>query len=202
MPDVKPKYANYPERELKVVIGSNINAATIKSLTRLTIGTYEMSFLQQENGKRTCDAVKTALHPMVKTQGFTVATEASREFVGVFKAASAAATYSVWVSTPFELTQSGHLLWVKYQELTGENRVGVAYKLATAYSADDVTNLLKTAVKNAVKLAEGEAFTLKGNPAPRFQKKTAAPAAEQPAGEAAEAAAPAEAVEAPAAPQA
>lgn len=182
MSDVKPKYANFPERDPKVLIGGNINAATIKSLTRLTIGTYEMSFLQQENGKKTCDAIKNALHPMAKSQGFTVTTETSREFVGVFKATSAEVAYAVWVTTPFELTQSGHLLWVKYVELGGEQRVGVAFKLATAFSADDVANLLKTAAKNAVKLAEGEAFTLKGNPAPRFQKKAAAPA--EPAAEA------------------
>ena len=39
-------YANFPERELKVVIGANINAVSTKTLRRMSIGTYEMSFVQ------------------------------------------------------------------------------------------------------------------------------------------------------------
>ena len=184
MPDAKPKYANFPERELKVLIGANINANTTKSLTRFTIGTYEMSFVQQEKGKQTCDAVKTALNHLAKAQGLTVAGEASREFVGTFTARSEARSYAVWVCTPFELTQAGHLIWVKYHEAAaeGDPKVGVAFKIATAYTISDIENLIKAAVKAAAPLPAGEAFTLKGNPPPRFQKK--APAGEAPAAEA------------------
>lgn len=185
MPDAKPKYANFPERELKVLIGANINASTTKSLTRFTIGTYEMSFTQQEKGKQTCDAVKTALNHLAKAQGLTVASETSREFVGSFTARSENCTYAVWVCTPFELTQAGHLIWVKYHEAAadGAAKVGVAFKIATAYSIGDIENLLKTAQKAAIALPADEPFTLKGNPPPRFQKKV--PAGEAPATEAA-----------------
>ena len=42
MTDAKPKYANFPTNDPKVIIGANINAATTKTLTRMSIGTYEM----------------------------------------------------------------------------------------------------------------------------------------------------------------
>ena len=58
MLETKVKYANFPERELKVVIGPNINAASTKTLSRLSIGTYEMSFIQQERGKNTAKATR------------------------------------------------------------------------------------------------------------------------------------------------
>ena len=42
MPEKPVTYANFPERELKVVIGPNINATITKTLRRMSIGTYEM----------------------------------------------------------------------------------------------------------------------------------------------------------------
>lgn len=188
MTDSKPKYANFPERELQVMIGANINATTLKTLTRLTIGTYEMSFLQQEKGKATNDAVKNALHQLAKQLKLTLSSEKTRDFVGHHIAVNDDLQIKLWITTPFELTQAGHVIWVRHTELTGEMKTGVAYKLATAFTADDVTNLIKNAQKAAVVLAPGEAFNLKGNPPPRFQKKavasdTAAPAADAPAAE-------------------
>ena len=175
MTDSKPKYANFPERDLKVSIGQNISATTVKTLTRLSIGTYEMSFLQQEKAKATNDAARNALNALGKQAKLTLSAEQSREFVGVFVGVNAEVKYNLWVTTPFELTQANHIIWVRYTELTGEApKTGVAFKLATAFSTDDVANLLKTAVKNAVPVPAGEPYVLKGNPPPRFQKKAAA----------------------------
>ena len=174
MSESKPKYANFPERELQVAIGQNINATTLKTLTRLSIGTYEMSFLQQEKGKATNDAARTALNLLSKHAKLTPTSEKTRDFVGHFIAQNDEVVYKLWITTPFELTQSGHIIWVRYSELTGDMKTGVAFKLATAFSIDDISNLLKKAHDNAVVLAPGEAFTLKGNPPPRFQKKAAA----------------------------
>jgi hypothetical protein len=171
MTDVKPKYANFPERDFKVVIGANINATTTKTLTRLTIGGWEMSFIQQENGALTVNAAKSALNALARAQGMTVATEESKEFVGVFDAKGAELRIQLWITTPFELKQSAHVIWCKVSEPAGENRVGIAFKLATAYTVDDVNNLIKAAQKNLVKVPEGETYTLKGNPPPRFVKK-------------------------------
>ena len=174
MSESKPKYANFPERELQVAIGQNINATTLKTLTRLSIGTYEMSFLQQEKGKATNDAARTALNLLSKQAKLIPISEKTRDFVGHFIAQNEDVVYKLWITTPFELTQSGHIIWVRYSELTGDMKTGVAFKLATAFSIDDISNLLKKAHENAVVLAPGEAFTLKGNPPPRFQKKAAA----------------------------
>jgi hypothetical protein len=176
-PDTKPKYANFPEREPKVVIGAHINASLTKTLTRLTIGTYEMSFTQQEKGKATGDAARSAMNALAKQANLTVTTEESREFVAVVMGSGTDVDFKVWITTPFELTQAGHLVWTRYREGTGADaKIGIACKLATAFSADDITAQLKAAQKNAVTLPAGEPFVLKGNPAPRFQKKSAAPA--------------------------
>jgi hypothetical protein len=174
MSESKPKYANFPERELQVAIGPNINATTLKTLTRLSIGTYEMSFLQQEKGKATNDAARTALNALSKQAKLVPTSEKTRDFVGHFIAQNEDVIYKLWITTPFELTQSGHIIWVRYSELTGDMKTGVAFKLATAFTIDDISNLIKKAHDNAVVLAPGEAFTLKGNPPPRFQKKAAA----------------------------
>lgn len=187
MTQTKPKYANFPERDFKVVIGPNINATTTKTLSRLSIGTYEMSFMQQERAKLTNDAVKSALSPMIRQQGYTATREESREFVCQVTVANAEHSYTLWVTTPFELTQSGHLIWCKYCELAGDKKVGISFKLATGFNVDDITNIIKAAQKNAVVIPEGESYTLKGNPPPRFQKKEKAaetPAADAPAAEA------------------
>lgn len=189
MTQTKPRYANFPEREFKVVIGPNINATTTKTLSRLSIGTYEMSFMQQERAKLTNDAVKSALSPMIRQQGYTATREESREFVCQMTLTHADHVIKLWVTTPFELTQSGHLIWCKVAETGGEQKVGVSFKLATGFSPDDIINIIKAAQKNLVKLADGEPYTVKGNPPPRFQKKDkaadpAAPAAgEAPAAE-------------------
>jgi hypothetical protein len=174
MSESKPKYANFPERELQVAIGENINATTLKTLTRLSIGTYEMSFLQQEKGKATNDAARTALNALSKLAKLVPTSEKTRDFVGHFIAQNEDVIYKLWITTPFELTQSGHIIWVRYSQLTGDKKTGVAFKLATAFTIDDISNLIKKAHDNAVVLAPGEAFTLKGNPPPRFQKKSAA----------------------------
>jgi hypothetical protein len=172
-------YANFPERELKVVIGANINAVSTKTLRRMSIGTYEMSFVQQERGKNTADAARTAMNHLAKAMGLTVTQETHRDFVYTVSAASAEHKFQLWVTTPFELTQSAHIIWTKYVEIGGEAKVGVAFKLSTGFVFEDVEVVLKAAQKNAVVLPEGEPFTLKGNPPPRFAKKAvAAPAAE------------------------
>jgi hypothetical protein len=191
MSDAKPKYANFPEREPKVVIGANISAVALKALTKLSIGTYEMSFLQIEKGKQTLEAVRTALNHLAKAQpGWLLHAETHREYVGIACARRDGAEVKLWVTTPFELTQSNHLVWARVSE-TGETpKVGVAFRLNNTFTPDDVANLIKTAQKNAVTLGEGEAFVLKGNPPPRFVKKApaadaAAPAVEAAAGDAA-----------------
>jgi hypothetical protein len=180
MTQTKPKYANFPERELKVVIGPNINATTTKALSRLSIGSYEMSFMQQERAVTTSDAARSAANHMARHQGYTVTHEQHRDFVCVLTIAKPEHQFKLWITTPFELTQSGHVIWCKFQETGGEQKVGVSFKLATSFTIDDVTHIIKAAEKNALKLADGEPYTLKGNPPPRFQKKdkTAAPAAD------------------------
>ncbi len=184
----RPRYANFPESDPKVVIGPNINATTAKQLSRLSIGTYEMSVAQQERGQITADAVRSALLPVAKAGNLTLEPGKSREFVGSYSAKNDEVCWAVWVTTPFEPGQSAHIIWAKYAELTGERKVGVAYRLNTAHTVDDVGNVLRAAQKNAVVVPEGEAFLLKGNPPPRFQKKKVAePAAEPTAEQAAEA---------------
>ncbi len=178
MTDAKPKYANFPERDLKVLIGANISATTTKTLTRLSIGTYEMSFTQQEKGTATAEAVRYAMNALGRALVMAVTGESSRDFVATYIAQNSELRYQVWVTTPFELTQAGHILWAKFNEVGGEQKVGVAFKLATSFTTDDVSNLIKTAQKNAVKLDAGEAYTLKGNPPPRFTKKVVAAPAE------------------------
>lgn len=185
--DSRPRYANFPEREPKVLIGPNINANTTKQLTRLSIGTYEMSVAQQERGQITADAAKSALQAVSKAAGMAFQVEKSREFVGAFSAANDDLRWQIWITTPFEPGQSAHLVWAKYTELSGEKKVGIAFRLNTAHSVDDIGNVLRSAQKNAIVVPEGEAYVLKGNPPPRFQKKTAlteaaadAPAAEAP----------------------
>ncbi len=171
MTEVKQKFANFPDAALKVVIGANINASTTKTLTRMSIGTYEMSFTQQEKGSATSEAARTALNQLARAKGMQASAEASRDFIAALTAQNAEHRYQIWVTTPFEPTQANHIVWAKYAELGGEQKVGVAFKLANSFSIDDMLGILKTAEKNAVKLAAGEPYTLKGNPPPRFQKK-------------------------------
>lgn len=176
----RPRYANFPDREPKVLIGPHINANTSKQLSRLSIGTYEMSVAQQERGQITADAARIAVSAIAKAGGLQVAVEKTREFVGAFTVAGDDVRWQVWITTPFEPGQSAHIVWAKYTELTGEKKVGIAFRLNTAHSVEDVGNTLRAAQRNALVLPDGEAYVLKGNPPPRFQKKKAetAPAAE------------------------
>ena len=174
----RPRYANFPEREPKVVIGPNINATSSKQLSRLSIGTYEMSVSQQERGQITTEAARQALSAIAKAGGLTLEAGKSREFVGSFSAKNDDLCWAVWVTTPFEPGQSAHIVWAKYAELTGEKKVGIAFRLNTAFTVDDIGNVLRAAQKNAVVIPDGEAYVLKGNPPPRFQKKSAAAPAE------------------------
>ena len=175
--EARPKYANFPDREPKVVLGAHINATATKALTKLSIGTYEMSFLQQERGKLTCDAVRTALNHLGKANHWQLASEPSREYVGVFSGKGEVIEIKLWITTPFELTQSGHLIRVKVSDAGEVPKVGIAFKLATAFSADEVTNLIRAAQRNVQDLPAGEPYVLKGNPPPRFQKKAESAAA-------------------------
>lgn len=174
----RPRFANFPEREPKVLIGPNINATTTKQLTRLSIGTYEMSVAQQEKGQMTLEAARVALHAISKANNLQLTIEKSREYVGVLTAAGAEVKYQVWITTPFEPGQAAHIVWVKYTEMGAETKVGISFKLTTAYSADDINNVLRAAQKAASVIPAGEPYVLKGNPPPRFQKKGAAEASE------------------------
>lgn len=185
----RPRYANFPEREPKVQIGPNINATSTKQLSRLSIGTYEMSVSQQERGQITTEAARQAMSAIAKAGGLQLAPEKSREFVGAFSATGSEVKWQVWITTPFEPGQSAHIVWAKYSELTGEKKIGIAFRLNTAFTSDDIGNVLRAAQKNAVIVPDGEPYILKGNPPPRFQKKKAE--GEAAAAESAEAAAPA-----------
>jgi hypothetical protein len=176
MPETKIKYANFPEPGFKVVIGPNINAVTTKALGRLSIGTYEMSFVQQERGATTGEAARIALTHIVRPLDMKVASESHRDYVCCLSAANAEHRFQVWVTTPFELTQSAHIVWCKYCDLGPEGKISVAFKLSTSFTSDEIETLIRNTQKNAIKLPEGEPFLLKGNPPPRFAKK-AVPAA-------------------------
>lgn len=177
MPEPKIKYANFPEHGFKVVIGPNINAVTTKALGRLSIGTYEMSFVQQERGATTSEAARIALTHIARPLAMAVTSESHRDYVCCLSAANAEHRFQVWVTTPFELTQSAHIVWCKYSDLSPEGKIAVAFKLSTSFTSDEIETLIRNTQKNAIKLPAGEPFTLKGNPPPRFTKK-AAPAAE------------------------
>ncbi len=174
----RPRYANFPEREPKVVIGPNINATAAKQLSRLSIGTYEMSVSQQERGQITTEAARQALSAIAKAGSLTLEAVKSRDYVGAFTAKNNEFAWSLWITTPFEPGQSAHIIWAKFAELSGDGKVGIAFRLNTAFTADEIGNVLRTAQKNAAVLPAGEAYVLKGNPPPRFQKK-GAPAAEE-----------------------
>jgi hypothetical protein len=138
-----------------------------------------MSFTQQEKGTATAECARQAMSTLARAMGMTAASTPSRDFVSCHTAESAEHKFVVWVTTPFEPTQANHIVWAKYQEIGGEGKIGIAFKLANSFSVDDIVGVLKKAQENAVKLPAGEPFTLKGNPPPRFQKKakpTEAPA--------------------------
>jgi len=171
------KYANFPEREPKVVIGLHINANTTKILGKLSIGTFEMSVGQQEKIQASAECARQAMNALAREHSLTVTAEPNRDYPCALVGQNATVRYQVWITSPFESGQSAHLVWVKFSELDGEGKVGIAFKLATSYATDDIANLLRNALKNAVVLPAGEPFTLKGNPPPRFTKKVPAVAA-------------------------
>jgi hypothetical protein len=111
---------------------------------------------------------------LLKGSGTTIQTEASRDYVAIYHATNAECAWKLWVTPPYELTQASHVVWVKYSE---PGKVGVAFRLATGFTADEIFAVLKTAQKNVEALNPGDPFVLKGNPAPRFQKKAVAEAA-------------------------
>src|SRR4051812_37569105 len=114
MTETKPRYANFPARELKVVLGPHLNATTMKALSRLTIGTYEMPVAQQERGKITCDAARFAVNTRAKETALTVEKQESRDFLISYVAANDQHEYKLWVTPPFESGQAAHLIWTKY----------------------------------------------------------------------------------------
>jgi hypothetical protein len=182
MPDAKPRYANFPDRSLKVLIGEHINPTNTKLLTKLTIGRYEMSFVQQENATATAKAIREIVSVMAKAEGMTVAyDDKHREYTFIAQATGSERSVLIWVQSPYELTQSAHLLWCKVSQA---DKVGVSFKINTKYVADDIANLVKAATARLTAVPADDAFVLKGNPAPRFQKKAKAadPAAEPAAG--------------------
>ncbi len=188
MPDpTKPTYANFPERELKVILGAHINATLLKALRRESIGTYEMSVIQQERGKVTCDAARAGINQLARELGLKAESHETRDYLIAYSAGNAQHRFQMWVTTPFESGQAAHLLWTKYSELEGDaKKVGIAYKLATGFTSEDMIAQLKAAQKNAHVLEEGKPYELKGNPPPRFQKKAPAAAAAPAEGAAAE----------------
>lgn len=179
MSEKKPVHANFPERGLKVVIGPYINATNTKLLRKLTIGTYEMSVHQQEKIGSTVENARVALTDLAKERGLQFELVEHRDCAGAFKAEGPAARLQVWIGTPFESGQTTHLLWAQYTDPSKPRHLGVAFKLNTAFSIDDIVALCKKAQDNARDLEADEAFEIIGNPPPRFQKKAkegAAPA--------------------------
>lgn len=185
------KYANFPERELKVVLGPNINAQTSKLIGKLSIGSYEMTVPQQEKIQSSVSNARLALNIIAREMQLSASAVEDRDYACAFKAENAEHRFQIWVTTPYEGGQTSHLVWTKYTDLTAPRKIGVACKVNTAFTMEDMLAQLKLAQKNAVDLKEGEPYTLKGNPPPRFAKKTPA-AADAKSAEAKPADAPAE----------
>ena len=185
MSDAKPKILNFPDRQPKVVLGEHINATTARALTRMTIGTYEMSVAQVEQAKYSAAAAKAAITALAKERGLAAEPEKSRDHVCIWHAKSPETQITVWVTTPLEPTQSAHLVWARIATAGAEPTIGIAYKLANEFSPEQVLTVIKNAEKNARALPAGEAYVLKGNPPPRFLKKGTAPTADAPAADAA-----------------
>jgi hypothetical protein len=176
------KYANFPERELKVVLGPNINAQTTKLIGKLSIGSYEMTVGQQEKIQGSVANARLALNIIARELQLSASAAEDRDYACAFNAQNAEHRFQIWVTTPYEGGQTSHLVWTKYTDLTAPRKIGVACKVNTAFTMEDMVAQLRLAQKNAVDLKEGEPYTLKGNPPPRFAKK--APAAGAPAAEA------------------
>jgi hypothetical protein len=172
----KPKTLNFPERDPRVVVGEYITANNQRILARMTIGTYEMSVAQQENAGDSAAAAKAAITALAKERGQPVEVEKSREFIAVVSTQGEGRRTTVWITTPLEPTQSGHLCWARIREDGAERRIGIAWKLANEFSMDDVLGVVDKAEKALRVVPEGEAYVLSGNPPPRFAKKKPADA--------------------------
>jgi hypothetical protein len=166
------KYANFPERELKVVLGPNINAQTSRLIGKLSIGSYEMTVGQQEKIQGTVTNARLALNIIARELQLAASASENRDYAAAFTAENGAHRFQIWVTTPYESGQTSHMVWTKYTDLTAPRTIGVACKVSTAFSMDELLAQLRLAQKNAVELKEGEPYTLKGNPPPRFVKKT------------------------------
>jgi hypothetical protein len=178
------KYANFPERELKVVLGPNINAQITKLIGKLSIGSYEMTVGQQEKIQASVSNARLALNIIAREMQLSASASDNRDFACAFKAENGEHCFQIWVTTPYEGGQTSHLVWTKYSDLTAPRKIGVACKVGTAFTMDDMVAQLKQAQKNVVELQADEPYTLKGNPPPRFAKKTPAAAAPAKAAEA------------------
>jgi hypothetical protein len=130
-----------------------------------------MSFIQQERATISAEQARQAMNHLAKAMELTVTPGSHRDFVSVIAAENAEHRFSLWVTTPFELTQSAHVVWVKYEELTNEKKIGVHFKMATSFNCEEIENLLKVVQTKAEVLEAGAPFELKGNPPPRFAKK-------------------------------
>ncbi len=175
MPDARPRFLNFPDRDPKVILGAHINATNARALTRMTIGTFEMSVGQVEAARESAAIAKSALAGLAKERKLTVEAEKSRDHVSVQHAKGEGLSISLWVTTPLEPTQSAHLVWARVTNLA-DGTVGIAAKLANDFSANDMLGVIRKAESNQQKLGAGEPYVLNGNPPPRFAKKTAAPA--------------------------
>ena len=172
------KYANFPERELKVVLGPNINAQITKLIGKMSIGSYEMTVPQQEKIQRSVSNARLGLNIIAREMQLSATATEDRDYACAFKAENAEHRFQIWVTTPYEGGQTSHLVWTKYTDLTAPRKIGVACKVNTAFTMEDMVAQLKLAQKNVVELAEGDPYTLKGNPPPRFAKKVPAAGAD------------------------
>ncbi len=164
-------YANFPERDLKVVLGPNINATATKLLRKMSLGMHEMTVAQQEKLSNSRNNGRHGMNALARELQLTVTGEDDRDYLAVYKAESSAHRLQIWITAPFEGSQTTHLVWAKYTDLTQPRRIGVTFKLATSYNSTDIQNILRAAMKSAVDLEPDQPFTLKGNPPPRFTKK-------------------------------
>lgn len=167
----KPKTVNFPERDPRVVVGDHITANNQRILARMTIGTYEMSVPQQENANATTKAVKVAVSELAKAQGLVVEIEKSKDFITIASFQGEGRRTTVWITTPLEPTQSGHICWARIREDGAERKIGIAYKLANAFTPSDIQSVIEKANKAIRVVPEGENYILSGNPPPRFTKK-------------------------------
>lgn len=175
------KYANFPERDPKVALGPHINANTMRLLAKLSIGTYEMTVGQQEKVAASAEYARHAINALSRELQIQPTSQETRDYLCAYTTEGQGHKFQIWVGTPFEGGQTSHLVWTKYTDTTAPRKIGIAFRISTAFNTDDMLNLLKQAQKNAVDLQADEPYMLKGNPPPRFVKKTKA---EAPAGEA------------------